>query len=394
MSDTTTDRGSDTFGFIRRNIRQYGILFALVVIMAFFQVVTGGILFRPVNLTNLFLQNSHIVIMAVGMLLVIVAGHIDLSVGSIAAFVGALAAIMIVKMGLPVPLVVVLSLVAGAIIGAIQGYWIAYWKIPSFIVTLAGMLVFRGLTMWALQGQSIGPFPREFQMIASGFIPDVFGPDKPNTLSLLLGWGAALAILWIQIRNRKREEAVGIADEPFAFFVGKNALIFVALAWMTWALANFRGLPNVFMVMAVLVALYAFISERTTLGRRIFAIGGNEKAAKLSGINVERITFLTFMNMGMLAALAGLVVSARLNSATPKAGVGFELDVIAAVFIGGASMSGGVGTVIGAVVGAFIMGVMNNGMSILGIGIDYQQVIKGLVLMAAVIFDVSNKRKA
>ncbi|MTH78182.1 multiple monosaccharide ABC transporter permease [Paracoccus aestuariivivens] len=394
MSDTTTDRGSDTFGFIRRNIRQYGILFALVVIMAFFQVVTGGILFRPVNLTNLFLQNSHIVIMAVGMLLIIVAGHIDLSVGSVAAFVGALAAIMIVKMGLPVPLVVVLSLVAGAIIGAIQGYWIAYWKIPSFIVTLAGMLVFRGLTMWALQGQSIGPFPKDFQMIASGFIPDLFGVGKPNVLSLVLGWAAALVILWIQIRNRKREEAVGIADEPFAFFVGKNALIFVALAWMTWALANFRGLPNVFIVMAVLVALYAFISERTTLGRRIYAIGGNEKAAKLSGINVERITFLTFVNMGMLAALAGMVVSARLNSATPKAGVGFELDVIAAVFIGGASMSGGVGTVVGAIIGAFIMGVMNNGMSILGIGIDYQQVIKGLVLMAAVIFDVSNKRKS
>ncbi|AYF02543.1 sugar ABC transporter permease [Paracoccus yeei] len=395
MSDTieTRPRG-DTFGFIRRNIREYGILFALIIIMAFFQVVTGGILFRPVNLTNLFLQNSHIVIMAVGMLLIIVAGHIDLSVGSVAAFVGALAALMIVRMGLPVPLVVVLSLIAGALIGAAQGYWVAYWKIPSFIVTLAGMLVFRGLTMWVLQGQSIGPFPREFQMIASGFIPDIFGVGKPNVLSLVLGWAAAVAILWLQIRNRKREEAVGIADEPFAFFAAKNALIFLALVWMTWALANFRGLPNVFIVMAVLVALYAFISERTTIGRRIFAIGGNAKAAKLSGINSERVVFLTFVNMGMLAALAGMVVAARLNSATPKAGVGFELDVIAAVFIGGASMSGGVGTVIGAVVGAFIMGVMNNGMSILGIGIDYQQVIKGLVLMAAVIFDVSNKSKS
>ena len=395
MSDTIETRpGGDTFGFIRRNIREYGILFALIIIMAFFQVVTGGILFRPVNLTNLFLQNSHIVIMAVGMLLIIVAGHIDLSVGSVAAFVGALAALMIVRMGLPIPLVVVLSLVAGALIGAAQGYWVAYWKIPSFIVTLAGMLVFRGLTMWVLQGQSIGPFPREFQMIASGFIPDIFGVGKPNVLSLVLGWAAAVAILWLQIRNRKREEAVGIADEPFAFFAAKNALIFLALVWMTWALANFRGLPNVFIVMAVLVALYAFISERTTIGRRIFAIGGNAKAAKLSGINSERVVFLTFVNMGMLAALAGMVVAARLNSATPKAGVGFELDVIAAVFIGGASMAGGVGTVIGAVVGAFIMGVMNNGMSILGIGIDYQQVIKGLVLMAAVIFDVSNKSKS
>lgn len=395
MSDTTPSRpAGDTFGFIRRNIREYGILFALVIIMAFFQIVTGGILFRPVNLTNLFLQNSHIVIMAVGMLLVIVAGHIDLSVGSVAAFVGALAGLMIVKMGLPIPLVIVLSLMAGAIIGGIQGYWIAYWKIPSFIVTLAGMLVFRGLTMWILKGQNIGPFPREFQMIASGFVPDMFGPDKPNTLSLILGWGAAIAILWLQVRGRKRQESVGIVDEPFAFFAAKNALIFMALVWMTWALANFRGLPNVFMVMAVLVALYSFISERTTVGRRIYAIGGNAKAAKLSGINSERVVFMTFANMGMLAALAGLVVSARLNSATPKAGEGFELDVIAAVFIGGASMSGGVGTVVGAVVGAFIMGVMNNGMSILGIGIDYQQIIKGLVLMAAVIFDVSNKSKS
>lgn len=394
MSDTTETRQGDTFGFIRRNIRQYGILFALIIIMAFFQVVTGGILFRPVNLTNLFLQNSHIVIMAVGMLLIIVAGHIDLSVGSVAAFVGALAAMMIVKMGLPMPLVILLSLVAGAMIGAVQGYWIAYWKIPSFIVTLAGMLVFRGLTMWILNGQNIGPFPPGFQMISSGFIPDLFGTGKPNVLSLVLGWGAAVVILWLQIRSRKRQEAVGIADEPFAFFAAKNGLIFLALAWMTWALANFRGLPNVFIVMAVLVALYSFLSERTTIGRWIFAIGGNAKAAKLSGINSERVVFLTFVNMGMLAALAGLVVSARLNSATPKAGVGFELDVIAAVFIGGASMAGGVGTVIGAVVGAFIMGVMNNGMSILGIGIDYQQIIKGLVLMAAVIFDVSNKAKS
>lgn len=392
MSDTIP-KSAGTFGFIRRNIREYGILFALVIIMALFQILTGGILFRPVNLTNLFLQNSHIVIMAVGMLLVIVAGHIDLSVGSVAAFVGALAAYMVVKMGLPIPVVIVLSLIAGAIIGGLQGYWIAYWKIPSFIVTLAGMLVFRGLTMLLLQGQNISPLGAEFQLISSGFIPDLFGVGKPNVLSLVLGWGAAIAILLLQIRNRKREEATGAVDEPFAFFAVKNALIFLALSWMTWTLANFRGLPNVFIVMAVLVAAYAFVSERTTIGRRIYAIGGNAKAAKLSGINAERVVFLTFVNMGMLAALAGVVVAARLNAATPKAGVGFELDVIAAVFIGGASMAGGIGTVIGAVVGAFIMGVMNNGMSILGIGIDTQQIIKGLVLLAAVIFDVSNKSK-
>ena len=282
----------------------------------------------------------------------------------------------------------------GAACGAINGWVCEKWKVPSFIVTLAGMLVFRGLTMWILGGQNIGPFPPGFQMIASGFIPDIFGVVKPNMLSLVLGWSAAVAILWMQVRARAQQEKMGVVDEPFAFFAGKNAIIFIAIVGMTWALANFRGLPNVFIVMALLVGLYAFISERTTIGRRIYAIGGNAKAAKLSGINSERVVFLTFANMGMLAALAGIVVSARLNSATPKAGVAFELDAIAAVFVGGASMAGGVGTVIGAVVGAFIMGVMNNGMSILGIGIDYQQVIKGLVLMAAVIFDVSNKSKS
>ncbi|MFD1881799.1 multiple monosaccharide ABC transporter permease [Paracoccus pacificus] len=393
MSDPTLHGQHSTFGFIRRNMREYGILFALVIIMIFFQIVTGGILFRPVNLTNLALQNSYIVIMAVGMLLVIVAGHIDLSVGSVAGFIGGLVAIMIVKWDMNYLLAAVLCIMAGGVIGAMQGYWIAYWKIPSFIVTLAGMLVFRGLTLWLLAGQSVGPFPSSFQAIASGFIPDLFGMGKPNLFSLLLGWAVALVLLIMAFRGRRRAEAAGIAEEPYPFFIGKTVLIFLALVWMSWLMANFRGLPNVFIVMAILVALYSFIAERTTLGRRIYAIGGNAKAATLSGIKSERIVFLTFVNMGMLAALAGIVVAARLNSATPKAGQAFELDVIAAVFIGGASMAGGVGTVIGAVVGAFIMGVMNNGMSILGIGIDYQQIIKGLVLLAAVIFDVSNKNR-
>lgn len=382
-----------TAGFIRRNIREYGILFALVVIMIFFQVVTGGTLFRPVNLTNLALQNSHIVIMAVGMLLVIVSGHIDLSVGSVAAFVGAVVALLIVQMDLNFALAALIGIALGGVIGAAQGYWIAYWNIPSFIVTLAGMLVFRGLTLWVLEGRSIGPFPRDFQSIASGFIPDLFGSGKPNLFSLALGAAVAVLILWLAVRSRQRQAAAGIVEEPFAFFAAKNAFIFIALVWMSWLMANFRGLPNVFIVMAILIALYSFLAERTVVGRRIYAIGGNAKAATLSGINSPRLVFLTFVNMGMLAALAGIVVAARLNSATPKAGVNFELDTIAAVFIGGASMSGGVGTVVGAVIGAFIMGVMNNGMSLMGIGIDFQQIIKGLVLLAAVIFDVSNKNR-
>ncbi|MEO3999292.1 multiple monosaccharide ABC transporter permease [Mesorhizobium sp. CAU 1732] len=392
-AEKTTHRISGTH-FLRNNMREYGILIALVVIMAFFQFATNGILLRPVNLTNLILQNSYIVIMAVGMLLVIVSGHIDLSVGSVLGFVGALAAVMIVQWNMNFVVAAILCLAVGAAIGAAQGFWIAYYKIPSFIVTLAGMLVFKGLTLWMLAGQSVGPFPPTFQLIASGFVPDIFGGDGINIFSLVAGIAVATLLLYLAVRGRRQEQKRGIVEEPFAIFAVKNALIFVALVYMSYLMASFRGLPNVFIVMALLIAVYSFVANRTTIGRRIYAIGGNEKAAKLSGIRTERLVFLTFANMGMLAALAGLVFAARLNTATPKAGLSFELDVIAAVFIGGASMSGGVGTIVGAVIGAFIMGVMNNGMSILGIGIDYQQVIKGLVLLAAVIFDVYNKNKA
>ena len=239
----------------------------------------------------------------------------------------------------------------------------------------------------------MGPFPAEFRLISSGFVPDLLGGEELNLFSLLIGVAVATGLFLLSFRTRLMQQKTGIADEPLPFFVVKSVLIFAALVYMSWLMADFRGLPNVFIVMALLIAIYSFVTSKTTFGRRLYAIGGNEKAASLSGINSKRLTFLTFANMGMLAALAGLVFAARLNTATPKAGISFELDVIAAVFIGGASMSGGVGTVVGAVVGAFIMGVMNNGMSILGIGIDWQQVIKGLVLLAAVIFDVMNKQK-
>ena len=380
-------------GYLKAHLREYGILVALVAIMGFFQVLTGGTLMKPVNLTNLFLQNSYIIIMALGMLLVIVAGHIDLSVGSVAGFIGALAAVMMVRWGWGTVPTMIVSLMAGALIGAAQGYWVAFWRIPSFIVTLAGMLVFRGLTLWLLEGQSVGPFPKEFQALSTGFIPDLFGADKPNWTAVLLGALAAGAIVYLALRDRAQAARYGIESEPSAVFWVKNALISVALVYIAWLLATYRGLPNVLITMAVLISAYTFLTNSTTLGRRIYALGGNEKAAKLSGIATERLTFLTFVNMGVLAAFAGLIFAARLNTATPKAGVSFELDVIAAVFIGGASMSGGAGKIVGAVIGAFIMGVMNNGMSILGIGIDYQQVIKGLVLLAAVIFDVVNKSK-
>jgi putative multiple sugar transport system permease protein len=376
------------------NFREYGLMIALVVIMIFFQFMTNGTLFRPLNLTNLVLQNSYVIIMALGMLLVIVAGYIDLSVGSVAGFIGALAAVMMVRWHIDFRIAMFLCLIVGGAIGAGQGYWIAYHKIPSFIVTLAGMLVFRGLTLALLGGDSIGPFAVPFQQLSTGFIYDFFGQTGFRITSMLIGAVVAVIMFYNSLRRRLNREKHGFQGGSFVLFVLENIIISGLVLYLSYQLASYRGLPNVLIIMGVLIALFGFITTRTTVGRRIYALGGNEKAAKLSGIKTERLAFGTFVTMGALAALAGLVFTARLNTATPKAGVGFELDVIAAVFIGGASASGGVGKVMGAVIGAFIMGVMNNGMSIMGVGIDWQQVVKGLVLLAAVIFDVYNKNKA
>ncbi len=399
--DTRTETPKVSVGdYLRNNIREYGLLLALVVIMLLFQFLTDGVLFRPVNITNLVLQNSFIVIMALGMLLIIVAGHIDLSVGSIVAFIGGISAMMLVKWGWHFSLVVPLCLVLGGLMGAAQGYWVAYQKIPSFIVTLAGMLVFRGLTYVTLGGRPIGPFPKEFTLLSTGFIPDFLPLTDPaatgiaNHVAIILVVALVGLAIYSGMKNRRLNDEHGTENEPFVFFAVQMGIISAVAIFLGYQLATYRGLPNVLVVMGVLIALYSFVTTRTTIGRRIYALGGNEKAAKLSGINTERLVFLTFVNMGVLAALAGMIIAARLNSATPKAGVGFELDVIAACFIGGASASGGVGKITGAVIGAFIMGVMNNGMSIMGIGIDYQQLIKGLVLLAAVFFDVYNKNKA
>src|SRR5471032_1207235 len=362
-------------GFLKNNIRDYGMLLSLIVIMGFFQYMTDGTLLEPLNLTNLVLQNSYVVIMALGMLMVIVAGHIDLSVGSVAGFIGALAAVLMVNYNFNFVTASVICLVAGAIIGGAQGYFVAFFKIPAFIVTLAGMLVFKGLTLALLSGQSVGPFPKGFQMLSSGFLPDPLADANPDLrmTSLIIGIAAAVVLLAVKVRARAKQLKHGMEDEPFGFFLGKNAVFAAVIVYFSYLLASYKGIPNVLAVMSVLIIAYTFVTNRTVIGRRVYAIGGNEKAARLSGIKTQRVSFYTFVNMGMLAALAGLVFAAR--------------------FIGGASASGGVGKVTGAVVGAFIMGVMNNGMSIMGIGIDYQQVIKGLVLLAAVLVDVLNKNK-
>ncbi len=393
-------------GFWKNNLRDYGLLGSLLVIIALFQYLTGGVLLAPANITNLILQNSYIVIMALGMLLIIVGGNIDLSVGSIVGFIGAIAATMMVDYKMPWVPVVGLSLVAGGLIGAAQGYFVAYARIPSFIVTLGGMLVFRGLTGNILLGQFVGPFPKDFQSISSGFIPDfvseplfavfgngfAFGPNFKWT-SMLVGLIGAGVLIFTAARRWRRARTYTMETEPLALFIARNAVFAVLIVAFCYLLASYRGLPNVLITMGALILFYMFVTERMTIGRRIYALGGNRMAAQLSGIRTERLIFLTFVNMGALAGLAGLIVAARLNSATPSAGNSFELDVIAACFIGGASASGGVGRVMGVVIGAFVMGVMNNGMSILGIGIYWQYVVKGLVLLAAVYVDGYQKNK-
>lgn len=381
----------------KNNIRQYGMLIALIVVMLFFQVATNGILFKPVNITNLVLQNSYVITMALGMLLVIISGWIDLSVGSVVAVVGALAGVLIVRYQIDWGVAVVICLLVGGVIGAFQGYWIAYVKIPAFIVTLAGMLIFRGLTFVLLQGESVGPFPVGFQKISSGFIPDIFNGQlngQPfHITTILIGVLLSVVLIVMDVRARRNQQKYGFEVTPVYFAVVKNVVISAAVMGLCYLMASYKGLPNVLVLLFVLISGFAFVTSRSVIGRRIYAMGGNQKAAKLSGVNTARLLFYTFVNMGLLSALAGLIVAARLNSSTPNAGDGMELDVIAACFIGGASASGGIGTVIGAVVGAFLIGVLNNGMSIMGVGIDWQKVVKGLVLLTAVFFDVYNKNK-
>jgi putative multiple sugar transport system permease protein len=390
-------------GFVKANIRDYALLISLLAIMLFFQYQTKGILFTPLNMTNIILQNSYIVIMALGMLLIIVAGHIDLSVGFLSGFIGAIAGVMMVsnpmwpvewKMG-TVPAVLI-CLGAGTAIGAIQGWFVARFRIPAFIVTLAGMLIYRGLMIAMLSGRNLGPFPESFQALSNGYVPDFLdfiSPGNLNIFALVVGVVVTALTLWSNFKSRRLEQSHGMAEEPMELFYARNVLIALAFVGFSWIMANHKGLPNVLVTMFALVALFMFVTSRTTFGRRVYAMGGNEKAARLSGINTERVTIAIFAIMGALAALAGLVYAARLNSAQPKAGSGLELDVIAACFIGGAAVTGGVGKITGVVIGAFIMGVMNNGMGILGVGIDWQQVIKGAVLLLAVFLDVYFKNK-
>ncbi|NUT17971.1 MAG: sugar ABC transporter permease [Hamadaea sp.] len=392
----------DRFGgrLFTANLRQNGIYIAFALIIALFEILTHGDLLTPQNVSNLVVQNSYILILAIGMILIIISGHIDLSAGSVVAVTGAVSAVLMVNNNVPWPIAILVTLLAGAAIGAWQGYWVAYFGIPAFIVTLAGMLVFRALTMSVLGNQGIGPFPDEVRTIANGFMPTYLGNiglgplDGADLFTLLLGLALVGGIIATQWRGRAGRARYGQAVEPFALFITKIVIAAFVVMFVIVQLARFKNLPWVLVLLAVLVLGYSLLTNRAVFGRQIYAIGGNLNAATLSGIKVKAVTFWLFVNMGVLAAVAGVVFAGRLNQAGPTAGDGFELDAIAAAFIGGAAVQGGVGKVVGAITGGLIMGVINNGMSLIGAPTEQVMLFKGLVLLAAVAFDVFTKRRA
>jgi putative multiple sugar transport system permease protein len=378
---------------VKTNARQYGMFIAFLVVILFFTVLTGGILLSPLNVTNIILQNSYVLIIAVGMLPLILIGKFDISVGSVMGFVGGVAAQLIVKSHMPFVPVLLISLGIGAVIGLWQGLWVAYIGVPAFVTTLSGMLIFRGLTIVVLDGRSIGPFSDTFKALSSSYLPDFFGAGRIHLTTLLIGILVCVFIFFNIFKTRKTNQKYGFDTMPFAFDLAKAIIISAGVLILTYFFVMYKGLPTVMILIAALIIIYSFITGNTVIGRRLYAQGGNEKAAQLSGIRTKLISVVTFVNLGVLAALGGLVFAARLNAGTPKAGTGVEMDAIAACFIGGASAAGGEGTIIGAIIGALIMGVINNGMSIMGISIDWQQAIKGLILLFAVAFDVYSKSR-
>ncbi|MEV8503401.1 multiple monosaccharide ABC transporter permease [Actinoplanes sp. NPDC051475] len=382
------------------NLRQSGIYIAFALIVLLFTVLTGGDMLAPQNISNIVVQNSYILILAIGMIMVIIAGHIDLSVGSVVAASGAFAAVMMVNWDVPWPLALLITLVFGGLIGAWQGYWIAYFGIPAFIVTLAGMLLFRAVTLLILGNRGIGPFPDEVRTLANGFTDGYLGNIGLGALggadlfSLLIGLVAVAAIVYTQWRTRAARQHYLQAVEPLPLFIAKIAIASVILMFVIVQLARFRNLPWVLVLLAALVIGYSVMTNRAVFGRQIYAVGGNLQAATLSGVKVKSVVFWLFVNMGVLAAVAGVIFAGRLNQANPTAGNAFELDAIAAAFIGGAAVQGGVGKVVGAITGGLIMGVINNGMSLIGAPSEQVMLVKGAVLLAAVAFDVWTKRRS
>ena len=382
---------------VNLDLKQFGMVFALIAIYIIFYFMTGGINATPMNMNNLIMQNSYVVILATGMLLCVLTGNVDLGVGSYVALCGAIAAKLVVENGMSIPLAFLITILVGTAFGAFNGFFIAYLDIPPFVVTLAGMLIGRGLTYTLLESKTVGPLPDAYVKVGAGFFITnkiQMGSGTLDIVCIIVAIIATALIIFSELKSIKTRQKYGLAIVTPWQTIVKLAIIIAIVWFFFYKLARYNGIPIVLIIMAVIVGIYHFITSKTVPGRQIYALGGNAKAARLSGIDTRKVFFWVYTNMGFLAAIAGIVLSARNASATPKAGDGFELDAIASCYIGGAAAAGGIGTVIGAVVGAFVMGVLNNGMFLIGLSTDLQKVVKGLVLLGAVTFDIlSNKKK-
>ncbi|NLL01387.1 MAG: sugar ABC transporter permease [Clostridiales bacterium] len=380
--------------FIKANT----MIIALILVSAFFVWQTGGRMLLPQNVSNLISQNAYVFVLATGMLLcILTGGNIDLSVGSVVCFVGAVGATLMENKDVNWVIAVIFMLIIGTAIGAWQGFWIAYVRVPPFITTLAGMLIFRGLSNVVLQGLTVSltntTFIRLFGGGADCYVPDIFAMEGFNLTTMLAGIIVCLIYLVMQIQGRIKKVKKGYDTEPFNKTLIKTAVICAVILVFAFQLSRHKGIPTAMVIVAIVVLAYGYITSKTILGRHFYAVGGNEKAAKLSGINTNRVYFLAYTNMGFLSALVGMMTIARLTSAQPTYGQNYEMDAIGSCFIGGASAYGGTGKVSGVIIGALLMGVINLGMSIMGVDANWQRVVKGMVLLGAVIFDVVSKKR-
>ena len=378
------------------DMKQYGMVLALIAVFLIFAVMTGGKNMSPANINNLIMQNGYVVILAVGMLLCVLTGNIDLGVGSIVALCGATVGILMIDYHTNMWVAILAALAVGVLAGMFVGLFVSKLSIPPFIVTLATMLMGRGLTYTLLKAQTKGPLPTSYTYIGAGFLPTMkipFGNGTLDVVSIIVAGIATVLVIMAELKSINTKKKYGFPINPLWQIIIKEAVILMIVWFFFYKLSRYNGIPFVLVIMGVLVGLYHFITSKTVAGRQIYALGGNAKAAKLSGINTEKVFFWVYTNIGILSAIAGIVLSARNASATPKAGDGFEMDAIASCYIGGAATSGGIGTIIGAVVGAFIMGILNNGMSLYGWSTDIQKIVKGAVLLGAVTVDLLSKRK-
>ena len=381
--------------YINIDLKQYGMVIALIAIFFLFYILTGGKNASPTNINNLIMQNGYIVILSIGMLLCVLTGNIDLGVGSIVALCGATSAIFVVDLGMPTPVAFLAAIIIGTLSGVVVGFFVSVFSIPPFIVTLATMLMGRGLTYTMLQAQTKGPLPKDYTFLGIGFLPNIHinvGSFNLDLVPIIIALIITVALIISTIHKNKEKKKYGFPTVVKWQQIILTLVILAILWFFLYKLARYNGIPIVLILMSILIAIYHFITTRTVAGRQIYALGGNQKAARLSGINTKLVFFWVYVNMGLLSAIAGIVLSARNASATPKAGDGFEMDAIAACYIGGAATSGGVGTIIGAVIGAFTMGILNNGMSLVGLSTDIQKIVKGLVLLGAVTFDLLSKQ--